>query len=170
MAINTSGMLMGTLTEIVVRKNGRDRTIKPKGLYVGWIPKGKHLAILKKTSKQIKSNVSSGVKELHKKFHNKSSDKSTVYEWPDAVGKKEHVGRIVSITYTVPKWLRSPGKNGYQWHHEFGDHGERGHGDVRESGNYPQKYMPVLQKDSNGTLYIKRMPGNKYYVRDWLYW
>ena len=28
----TSGMLMGNLTEIVVRKNGRDQVIKPKKL------------------------------------------------------------------------------------------------------------------------------------------
>lgn len=167
----SSGVLMGNLTEIVVRKNGRDRVIKPKKCLIGWIPKGKHVAVLKKAKNPPRAGgVSNAVKKIHKKFHKTKSNKTEMYEWPDAVGKKVNVGRIVSLTYVVPKSLRSPGKNGFRWHHEFGDHGERGHDNVDESGNYPQKYMPMLQKDSKGNYYIKRMPGNKYYVTDWLYW
>jgi hypothetical protein len=162
---------MGNLTEMVVRKNGRNRKIKPKKSFVAWIPKGKHLAILKAAKNNPKpKGVSGSVEKLHKKFHKTKSNKSKVYEWPDIEGDLIEVGRIVSLTYTVPKWLRSPGKNGYRWHHEFGDHGERGHGDVRESGNYPQKFMPLLLKDEKGNYYIKRVRGNRYYVTDWLYW
>ena len=167
----TSGVLMGNITEMVVRKNGRDKTIKPKGCFVGWIPKGKHLAILKQAKNPPKSaGVSDSVKKIHKKFHNTDVQKSKTYEWPDIKGKLTEVGRIVSLTYTVPAFIRSPDKKGYRWHHEFGDHGERGHGDVRDSGNYPQKFMPLLLKDVKGNYYIKRMRGNKYYVTDWLYW
>ena len=166
-----SGVLMGNLTEIVVRKNGRDTTIRPKGCLLGWIPKGKHVAVLVKAKNPPQAGtVSDTIKKIHKKFHKVDSNKSKMYEWPDIRGKLTEMGRIVSLTYVVPKSLRSPGKNGYRWHHEFGDHGERGHGDVDDSGNYPVKYMPMLQKDSKGNYYIKRMPGNKYYVTDWLYW
>jgi hypothetical protein len=30
--------------------------------------------------------------------------------------------------------------------------------------------MPLLQQDRAGNLYIKRVPGNKFYVTSWIYW
>lgn len=166
---STEGMLMGSLTEIEVEVDGRKKAIRPRSKLLGYLPKGKQLVIMKRTGRKA-TGVGFGVRRLHKKFHNCPNEKAEVFEWPDPVGRRHNVGRIVSLTYSIPKGLRSPEKKRYRWHHEFGDHGERGHGPVRGSGNYPKKYMPMLQEDEAGNLYIKRMPGNKYYVTDWLYW
>lgn len=165
----TEGMLMGKLDELEVEVHGRRRKINPRHLMIGYLPKGKQLVIMKRTGKNG-NDVGYGVRRLHKKFHNCASEKSQIFNWPDPVGRKQSVGRLVSLTYSIPQDLRSPEKRQYRWHHEFGDHGERGHGPVRGSGNYPKKYMPMLQEDEAGNLYIKRMPGNRFYVTDWLYW
>lgn len=166
------GMLMGQLVSVEVKTPKGKKTIRFSGKYLGYLPKGKHLCIMKKTSKKAGKNVSFGVNSLHNRFHNCGPSKVTVFEWPDIVGRRTDVGRIVALTYKIPAGLRSPEKNKYLWHHEFGDHGERGHGPVssRGAGNYPTKFMPMLQRDQAGNYYIKRMPGNKFYVTDWLYW
>jgi hypothetical protein len=165
----TEGMLMGKLEELEVRVNGRTKKVRPRGQYLGYIPSSKSLVVLFGTTKKA-GGVSEGVKKLHQTFHNAGPTKCRVYEWPDPKGAKKDVGRIVALTYSIPSGMKSPDKKSYRWHHEFGDHGERGHGPVRGSGRYPERLMPVLQQDSQGNLYIKRMPGNKFYVTDWLYW
>lgn len=165
----SEGMLLGALEELEVRRDGETRKLKTKGAYLGWIPQGKDLCILRKTAKRG-TKVSASIKKLHREFHDAAPQSCQQYEWPDVVGKLEPVGRIVALTYRIPKGLKSPQKDQYLWHHEFGDHGERGHGTARGSGNYPEKYMPMLLIDEAGNLYIKRMKGNRYYVKKWLYW
>lgn len=165
----TEGMLMGRLVSLEVMINGRKKTIKPKGKYLGYLPRSRTLCVMQ-NPKTNPGNLSGSVTKLHKQFHNAGPTKATRFTWPDPVGRKTDVGRIVALTYAIPKGLESPDKKNYLWHHEFGDHGERGHGPVRSSGHYPVSLMPMLQKDSRGNLFIKRMKGNKFYVTDWLYW
>lgn len=165
------GVLMGNLTELVVRKpNGREITIKPRGRRIGWVPSRRDLIIVKAKPGGVARNPPGSIAGIHKKFHNVAPQKFRHYEWPDPVGGKNPVGLIVSLTYTIPDDLKSPEKKQYRWCHEFGDHGERGHGTMRSRGNYPERLMPLLLKDHAGNLYIKRRKGNKYYVSDWLYW
>lgn len=167
----SEGMLLGELVEMCVRTpNGREQTIKPVGKLIGWIPSSRTLCVLKKRRGKVVNHLSTSVVNLHKRFHNSRPTKAAQYEWPDPAGSKRAIGRIVSLTYRIPKGLKSPEKTKYIWHHEFGDHGERGHGPVGESGDYPETLMPTLQKDERGNLFIKRNPGNKYYVKEWLYW
>lgn len=165
------GVLLGKLVELEVRQGNRIGKVKGGSLFVGWIPSRKALCLIKKTKQPRSSNPVSGTTlAAHKRFHNAPAQKASVFEWPDAVGARTDVGRIVSLTYRIPKGMKSPEKNRYLWKHEFGDHGERGHGPVRGRGNYPTTLMPMLQKDAKGNLFIKRLPGNKFYVTDWLYW
>jgi len=164
------GMLMGRLASLEVRINGRKQTIKPKGKYLGYLPWSSTLCIMHGPKSMNLDGLSGSVTKLHKQFHNIGPTKATRFTWPDPVGRKTDVGRIVALTYSIPDGLQSPDKKNYLWHHEFGDHGERGHGPVGESGRYPESLMPMLQKDSRGNLFIKRMKGNKFYVTDWLYW
>jgi len=164
------GMLMGHLKELKVRlSDGSELTIRPSKQYIGWLPRSRQLAILTRRMGRV-SNVPDPVRRLHRSFHNSDPQGASTFEWPDREGSLTDVGLIVSLLYTIPSWLKSPQKRRYQWNHEFGDRGERGHGTVRGSGNYPEKYMPLLQIDEGGHLFIKRRPGNKFYVKDWLYW
>lgn len=165
-----SGVIMGRLAQVVVRApDGTEAVFKPKGALLGWIPQGKQLVVLK-DGRRGQGLLSVSAAKIHRQFHNVDPTRADLFEWPDPVGRKRDVGKVVSLLYTIPPWLRSPEKDKYRWNHEFGDHGERGHGPVRGSGNYPEKYMPTLQVDDAGNLYFKRNPGNKYYVTDWLYW
>jgi hypothetical protein len=168
---------MGRLRALRVRANGRERTIRPSGSFLGWLPAGRKLVVVKKakgqkvlTNVRMPASTVGKIQGVHRKFHGVSPQKFNTYVWPDAVGKLTPVGLIVSLIYDIPPGLRSPGKVRYQWNHEFGDHGERGHGRVSGQGNYPEKLMPLLVKDQKGNLFIKRRPGNKFYVTDWLYW
>lgn len=165
-----SGVILGTLDFLeVLRPNGNVTKVGAKGRLLGWLPGSKTLCIL--NSKRLaKAEVSSGIAGVHKRFHKVQPTGAHVFEWPDPQGRKVDIGRIVALQYSIPSWLKSPGKAQYKWHHEFGDHGERGHGPTGERGNYPVSLMPMLQEDQAGNLYIKRMPGNKFYVTDWLYW
>lgn len=164
------GMLMGRLVSLELAGEDGTIEIKPKGVYLGWLPGQKTLCILTRKVGKGPKDIAVRMNNLHRKFHNCDPSKMTVWEWPDPVGRLTPLGRLQALTYKIPPWLKSPEKDRYLWHHEFGDHGERGHGPVGESGNYPIKYMPLLQIDTRGHLFIKRMPGNKFYVTDWLYW
>lgn len=167
----SQGILLGHLVSMEVRQGARTGTVRGGALYVGWIPSSKTLCLIRKTRQATTRNpISRGVLSLHRRFHNADAQRATTFEWPDPVGKKRPLGRIVALTYKIPKGMKSPQKGRYLWKHEFGDHGERGHGPVRGSGHYPEKLMPLLQVDQAGNMFIKRMPGNRYYVTDWLYW
>jgi hypothetical protein len=165
----SQGILLGRLVSLEVVTPSGIKQHAAKGKHLGYLPGSKTLCVMINPRRST-GPISSKIASLHKKFHNAAPSKASVYEWPDPKGGMRTIGRISALTYAIPPGLRSPEKNKYLWHHEFGDHGERGHGPVRDSGNYPQKYMPLLQIDSAGNLYIKRMPGNKFYVTDWLYW
>lgn len=167
---STEGMLMGRLVSLEVLVDGRKKIIRPKSKHLGYLPRSHTLCIMHGPKSMNPDGLSGSVTKLHKQFHNTGPTKATKFTWPDPVGRKTDVGRIVALTYSIPQGLESPDKKNYLWHHEFGDHGERGHGPVSDSGNYPVSLMPMLQKDSRGNLFIKRMKGNKFYVTDWLYW
>jgi hypothetical protein len=164
------GMLLGHLVSLEVRQGGRIRKVSSRGAYLGYLPGSKTLCVLKGKVRSAGKQVSGGILRLHKQFHNCPPAAANVYEWPDPRGEKRSVGRIVAVTYKIPKGMKSPKKGKYLWRHEFGDHGERGHGPAGNSGNYPEKFMPLLQQDRAGNLYIKRVPGNKFYVTSWIYW
>lgn len=165
------GIIMGNLAEMVLRlPGGEEVKIRPKGRLLGYLLKGKRLIIMNRRRLGGVGTLGADVLKIHKRFHNASPTSVDRFEWPDQVGRKRRCGRIVSLMYTIPPWLKSPEKDRYKWDHEFGDHGERGHGEKRGRGNYPEKYMPYLTMDQRGNLFIDRAPGNKYYVTDWLYW
>lgn len=165
------GMLLGKIQSIEVEIGDEVATITPKAQYLGCLNKGKTLCVLHKSKRKDRpTKLNASVEALHRQFHNSDPTRLTYWEWPDPKGKLTNVGLIQALTYSIPSWLRSPDKKKYLWHHEFGDHGERGHGPVRGSGHYPDTYKPLLQIDEAGNLFIKRRKGNKFYVTDWLYW
>ena len=162
------GVLLGKLSELELADG---KFIRPRGLYLGYMPHTKGLCLMKKTGIKVTDKLSSYVRNRHKRFHGVPATKATVFEWPDRDGRLRDIGRIVSLTYVIPDGLKSPDKKRYRWRHAFGDHGEHGRGLTgRRATKYPARYQPMLQIDDAGALYIKRMPGNKFYVTDWLYW
>lgn len=163
------GVLLGRLVELELAAGAGSKFIRPRGVYLGYMPKSKDLCLMSKTSVKA-SRVSPYIRTRHRRFHGVPATKATVFDWPDKEGRLRDVGRIVSLTYEIPKGLKSPEKGRYRWRHAFGDHGEAGHGRVKGRKRYPVRFQPMLQVDEEGHLFIKRMPGNKFYVTDWLYW
>ncbi len=157
---------LGTLYELVVRTEAGDRSLKPKGYWLVWDPSSRNLLIGKKRSGHGK--LSPAVIALHKKFHTAPPTTTSIIEYPDG-SPRGSSGLLVSLTYRVPRGVKSPQKNPYTWVHKFGDHGESGHGKFREGKAYPESVMPLLVC-GGGKYWIKRRRGNRYYVTDWLYW
>lgn len=167
-----SGVLLGTLDELVVDQGGETITAKKsrlRGLYLAWIPSSKSLAIVRKALGQP-GELSNATRQIHKLFHNTEPTASATYEWPERTGREYRLGLIRSLTYVVPPKIKSPEKHGYKWVHKFGDHGEEGHGPMRGEKQYSDTLKPYLLENAKGDLFIQRRPGNKFDVTKWIYW
>lgn len=117
-------------------------------------------------------DLSKAVITVHNKFHQGDPRAATKIQFPDRnKGRWRPIGHLVALMYKVPKGIVSPQKNPYHWHHWFGDHGERGHGQATdEDPKYPAKYFPLVLVNENMDFIIQRVRGNRYFVTDWLYY
>lgn len=165
-------MLLGTLNGLTLHGREPCSKLALKGWYVGYIPEGKRLVLMRKTRRELPVEaLSSSVRARHRQFHEEAPKKAILYDMPNTRGQKQEVGLIESLTYVVPPSVKSPSKSGYRWVHAFGDHGESGHGEMTdEPKEYPTYLMPALDVDQAGNLSIRRRPGNKYDVTEWIYW
>ncbi len=165
-----SGVYLGKLDEIVVETGGRTFHLDSKTLHVAWVQSKRDLAlVLKSRAKPGKVDAQSVA--IHQKFHASPMTKAVAYEWPTPVGRLRKIGLIRSLTYVVPPGVNSPTKHGFKWVHAFGDHGESGHGPMRNGEKvYPDMLKPSLCEDEKGNYFVCRRPGNKYKVTDWIYW
>ena len=172
-----SGLILGHLTALVLRKGNREFHVSPsrlRGWFVGWVPTAsKDFVLVRALKGSVRPGpLSAKAVQVFKQFHNSAPKQATVYDRPDPVGGLREVALIKSLTYVVPEWIHSPEKRGVKWVHAFGDHGESGHGPIDARGEkvYPTKLMPALLEDSRGHIYVKRRPGNRYDVTKWIYW
>ncbi len=168
----SSGVDLGVL-ESMELEDGRQ--VRLPGRHLAWMPAQRALAITRKVSARP-GRLSTEARKVHRQFHASEPQRAVAFEWPDQRGKLRVLGLMRKITYIVPKNIRSPDKRQpdgmpIRWVHAFGDHGESGHGPVggREKV-YPQRLMPALCQDQAGNLFIKRRPGNRFNVTDWIYW
>jgi hypothetical protein len=168
------GIILGMLDEMVVEKGKSVRRYGKshfRGAYLAWLPGKKNFAVVFKRKGERKSSVlSPSIQQLHRTFHNVPPRAAGTFEWPDKKGATKQLGLIRSLTYSIPPDLKSPEKNGYNWVHAFGDHGESGHGPLTRTKTYPDSLKPMAVIDSAGNLFIVRRPSNKYHVTKWIYW
>lgn len=165
-----SGTYLGKLVELVVDTTKGAKRLTLRREHLAWVPTKRALAIV--FSSKAKPGVLDGAsRRTHLKFHASQVAKTVAYDWPTPVGKLHQLGLIRSLTYVVPPGVKSPVKQGFRWVHAFGDHGESGHGPMRNGEKvYPDKLKPALMEDAQGNLFIVRRPGNKFNVTDWIYW
>lgn len=169
-----SGVLLGMLDELVVVRPGGSQRIsdrKTSGLFVAWMPGTNNLALVRKVGKKPVNPrlISEKDKRVFKQFHHSPVRRVVMYDWPEKNGLRP-IGRLRSLTYIVPKWVKSLEKWNHRWVHAFGDHGEEGHGLHTGTKRYSERLMPMLCKDVRGNLHIVRQPGNRYNVSEWIYW
>lgn len=166
----SSGTYLGRLVEMVVEVNGHAKVLSLKREHLAWVPSKRALAITV-PSKARPGTLDSASRATHAKFHAGPVARTVAYEWPTPEGKLVKLGLLRSLTYVVPPGVKSPVKQGFRWVHAFGDHGESGHGPMRNGEKvYPDKLKPALMEDAAGNLFIVRRPGNKFNVTDWIYW
>jgi len=173
-----SGLILGHLTALVLRRGNREFHVSPsrlRGWFVGWVPTAsKDFVLVKAMRGRVvqPGPLSAKAISVFKQFHGHAPKRATVYDRPDPVGGLHEAALIKSLTYVVPEWIDSPEKRGAKWVHAFGDHGESGHGPIDTRGEkvYPTRLMPALLEDSVGNIYVKRRPGNRYDVTKWIYW
>lgn len=154
--------------EVVHPDTGRRGAIGARrlaGLFLAWDPRGKGNFVIVEGAKpnpDALKQLPAALHRAHRRFHGAAAQTAISATIPDRVGKVEKVALVDAIVYQVPKQVRSPTKNGYIWHHKFGD--------TKHSGNSDKgtKVMPWLGRDAEGNLSIIRRPGNIYKVTDWL--
>lgn len=164
-----SGVYLGTLDELVVEVGSRTRKVNTRGLHLAWVPSTRNFALVR-PSRAKPGSLDDATVDIHKQFHNGAPSKCVAFDWPERSGELQQVGLIRSLTYIVPPKVKSPQKQGVRWVHQFGDHGEEGHGKFRGEKRYADSLKPMLCQDARGNLFIKRRPGNKYTVTSWIYW
>ncbi|NEN87972.1 MAG: hypothetical protein F6K48_03220 [Okeania sp. SIO3H1] len=132
-----------------------------KGKWICTSSHGKDLLICRVTGKSDKK-LNPGIAARHKKFHRSGPKGSWEGELISPSGTKKQIGLLKALTYAVPgSEIRSPEKNPYHWHHNFGDTGHKG-------GSYPPKFFPAVFEDSKGNLFFERRPGNIFVTSDWI--
>lgn len=161
-------MLLGQLVELVLHDGRKMSASKLRGTFLAWMPSSNNFAVVTR-AKAAPGALSAKSREVFRRFHKTETKKAAAYDWPTPSSKTQ-VGRLKSLTYVVPQAVKSPEKHGFRWVHEFGDHGERGHGQHDGFKGYPTHLMPMLLRGNDGSIHIKRMPGNKYDVTEWIYW
>ena len=79
------------------------------------------------------------------------------------------IGLAESVSYSAAAW-KSPSKRAAVWLHQFGDDGSAGHETVSASdpSPYSTALMPGVWCDDAGGLWLRRRPGNRYTVEDWI--
>lgn len=154
---------IGRLVNVEIYDPKTKKTTKRsfRGKWLATSAHGRDLLICKVTGKS-NAKVNAAVRERHKKFHATEPKGTMAGDLPSPVGRLKQVGLLKALTYTVPQIkIRSPEKNPYHWHHNFGDTGHRG-------GSYPSKYFPALLQDDRGNLFIRRRKGNIFKTTDWI--
>lgn len=138
-------------------KSGKKITCRNKWLC--WDGRNLLIATVKSTKKG--GSLDKTTASRHKRFHGEPAKGCMLGELPEKGGSVNELGLLKALTYTVPRSINSPEKNPYHWHHAFGDTGHKG-------GKYPDKVMPMLEKDGSGNYFIKRRKGNIYKIDEWV--
>jgi len=157
-------LCIGQLRAIeVVLPDGSVKAAACKKHWLAWDGRQYQICYVKGS---VKTTLPRNIVARHKKFHGVAPQSNPFYAMmPDRGPTIKNVGLLKSLTYYVPTQIRSPGKNKYLWHHDFGNTVA---GQKTPDGGYPTKLMPMLQRDSTGNLFIKRRPGNIFRVSNWL--
>lgn len=153
---------IGTLRELEVKlPNGSTKRILFGREWLAWDQRRKMFHICT-PERRYHEALPANVQTAHRRFHRAKTSAALLADVPQPSGQLRYVGLVRALVYQVPQYVRSPGKNKYQWHHAFGDTGHAG-GD-----SYPDRLMPALMVDQRDHFFIRRRPGNIFTVDTWL--
>lgn len=156
-------LAIGTLFDLEVERGGKTQHLKPRGRWLAWDKSRKAFHVVKAKRRQRGlGGLAPAVLSAHRKFHDSDPLGSMLAEVPTPKGEVVELGLLRSLTYRVPRQVKSPEKNPYVWHHAFGDTGHKG------GTSYPDRVKPMLMRDAAGNFFIHRRPGNIFNVDQWL--
>jgi len=161
---------LGRLVDLIIRDaQGQRLRVTPHGeQWLAWKPDTRDIVVLR-PGRGVGTVAKRRDALRHQQFHGAVPEQARPMEWPTARGTVRTLGLIESATY-VAEGIRSPIKGHHFWRHHFGDRGERGHGGVNtgKPARYADRYLPRLDVDTAGHLFLVRRPGNRYDVREWI--
>ena len=161
---------LGRLVDFIIRDNdGQRLRATPRGeRWLAWKADTRDLVVLLPGGGRGSHPNRSDAKR-HYTFHGAEPQRSRHMKWPASSGGRRTLGRIEAVTYTADG-IRSPSKGSHHWVHQFGDHGERGHGPARsqKADQYSYLFCPLLEIDEAGNLFVVRCRSNRYLVRNWI--
>ena len=161
---------LGRLVDLIIRDaNGQRQRVTPSSeLWLAWKSDTRDLVMLR-PGRGKGSRSKRDAARRHQKFHGAEPEQARPMEWPVPHGGVRTLGFIEAVTYSATG-IRSPSKGSHHWIHQFGDRGERGHDSTRTKAPspYSERFMPRLDVDSAGSLFVIRLAGNQFTVRDWI--
>lgn len=161
---------LGRLVDLVIRdaQGQRQRVTPHDELWLAWKSDMRDLVILR-PGHGDGAVAARGASQRHKTFHGAAPKQARSMEWPTPNGKIRSLGLIESVTYSATA-IHSPRKGPHHWIHQFGDRGKRGHSLTRANAlsPYAERFMPRLDVDISGNLFVARLSGNQFTVRDWI--
>lgn len=160
---------LGRLVSLLVRRSyGTRLRITPQGeRWLAWDGARRDLLVLVPTGGRHPAPLAASA--AHQEFHGAAPTSLRRMTWPSPQGRLSPLGLLESITYDATG-IRSPSKGRCRWLHQFGDRGERGHANAEpdEPSSYSDHFLPRLDIDAAGSLWIVRRPQNRYRVSDWI--
>lgn len=161
---------LGRLVDLIIRDaQGQRLRITPHDeQWLAWKSDTRDLVVLR-PGRGVGTAAKRSDAQRHLTFHGAAPEEARPMEWPAPRGAVRSLGLIESVTYTATG-IRSPSKGPHRWIHQFGDRGERGHGPTQAQApsTYAERYMPRLDVDQAGHLYVIRRASNRFTVRDWI--
>ena len=161
---------LGRLLALIVRQpDGRRVRIAPQDeRWLAWRAAARELLVLR-PGRGPEVAPAPSARRGHAYFHGAPPAGARPMVAPTRGAGVRALGLLESLTYTAAG-IASPTKRDHHWIHQFGDRGERGHGRTRAdaASPYPERAMPLVEVNAAGDLFIRRRPGNRYTVRDWV--
>lgn len=156
---------IGLLDAITFRDDANAvRTFAEPGMMLAWLGSNHRgtLVGLRPDGVTTVTCLSAAAREAHERFHGYAPTRAIA--GISAGTPKQRLGRVVSVQYSIPKAITS-NKSGDAWEHKIGDFGRMGKGDR----SHQSRYWPELWLDAAGIPRLVRVPGNAYYLGEWLY-
>ncbi len=159
--MNSASVGLGRLVAIGYHAGGRHFKLRVRGR--GWwlLWNGRELEIARELLETVKGRDARAEK-AHRLFHGAAPNRLEAFEVIEPT-RPRVVGLVEWIEYSKPRRVKSPSKiRAKTWRHWFGDV------DDKRTCFRLDKNRPDLVADESGAVAIRRRPGNRYTVKDWI--
>jgi hypothetical protein len=167
---------LGRLVSLVCRSGSQRVELLPPSLhFLAWDAAERALVLVRPGYVPARPGYldtpadAAAAQRAHVRFHGAEPGALAVVDVPKPGRGMRQLGLAESVSYCAAGW-KSPVKRGAVWLHQFGDDGSAGRDTVSaaDPSQYSTALMPGIWCDDDGGLWLRRRPGNRFTVEDWI--